>query len=157
MGAGPGSQWLQESWDLRTYMAMKPAVILSLLLSLRSLCALSAVAQQAPPVPQSPEVTIRVSSDLVLVPVIALNAKNGLPDKTLKRDDFQVFDDGHPVSIQTFDSSASTRPLALWFVVQCSMKNSDAQGSGLFRGRMSLFKPALKYLDKQDTVGVAHW
>jgi hypothetical protein len=157
MGAGPGSQWLQESWDLRTYMAMKPAVILSLLLSLRSLCALSAVAQEAPPVPQSPEVTIRVSSDLVLVPVIALNAKNGLPDKTLKRDDFQVFDDGHPVSIQTFDSSASTRPLALWFVVQCSMKNSDAQGSGLFRGRMSLFKPALKYLDKQDTVGVAHW
>jgi len=46
--------------------------------------------------------TFHTSSDLVLVDVIAL--KKGLPDKGLKRDDFQIFDDGHPVSIKTFDS-----------------------------------------------------
>jgi hypothetical protein len=33
-----------------------------------------------------------------LVQVVAL--KNGLPDKTLKRDDFQVFDNGQPISIK---------------------------------------------------------
>jgi len=88
---------------------------------------------------------------------MALNAKNGLPDKTLKRDDFQIFDDGQPVSIKTFDSGAQTRSLALWFVVQCNMPGHETHGSGLFAGHISLFKPALKNLDQQDTVAVAHW
>ena len=140
-------------------MAMRPAVILSMLLSFRvNHSTLSAVAQEAP-VPQSPMVTIRVSSDLVLVPVIALNAKNGLPDKTLKQSDFQVFDNDHPVAIKTFDSGAqsATRPLALWFVVQCNMQGYEAKGSGLFTGQISLFEPSLKYIERQDTVAVAHW
>ena len=140
-------------------MVMRPAVILSMLLSFRvSLSAFSAVAQAAP-VSQSPEVTIRVSSNLVLVPVIALNAKNGLPDKTLKRDDFQVFDNDHPVEIKTFDSGAqsATRPLALWFVVQCKMQGYETKGSGLFKGQIILFEPALKYLERQDAAAVAHW
>ena len=120
----------------------------------------SALAQVVPSVPNSsqpPEITFRSSSDLVLVPVVAL--KNGLPDKTLKREDFQVFDDGHPVSIKTFDSAAqfSTRPLALWFVVQCKMQGWEREGSGLFAGQVSLFKPALRQVDRQDTVAVAHW
>lgn len=140
-------------------MGMKPAVML-LLLSLRaSFFALSATAQEAPSVPQSPEIIFHTSSNLVLVDVIARNAKNGLPDKTLKRDDFQVFDNGHPVSIKTFDSGANftTRPLALWFVVQCNMQGWEAKGSGLFAGQIGLFQPAWQYLDKQDTVAVAHW
>jgi len=113
------------------------------------------LAQQNPPPP--PESTFHSSSNLVLVPVVAL--KNGLPDRTLKRDDFQVFDNEHPVSITTFDSGAqfSTRPLALWFVVQCSMSDWEKQGSGLFRGQIDRFKPALKDLDKEDSVAVAHW
>jgi hypothetical protein len=120
----------------------------------------SAVAQEVPSVThssQSPETTFHSASNLVLIPVIAL--KNGLPDKTLKRDDFQVFDNGHPVSIKTFDSGAhfSTRPLALWFVVQCNMQGWETKGSGLFAGQINLFKPALKDLDKQDTVAVADW
>ncbi len=120
----------------------------------------SAVAQEDSSVthsPQSPENTFHSSSNLVLVPVIAL--KNGLPDKTLKRDDFRVFDNGRPVSIKTFDSGAqfSTRPLALWFVVQCNMQGWEKEGSGFFTGQINLFKPALKDLDKQDTVAVAHW
>jgi len=120
----------------------------------------SAVAQEdasVSPSPQSPEITLHSSSNLVLVPVVAL--KNGLPDKTLKRDDFRVFDNGRPVSIKTFDSGAqfSTRPLALWFVVQCNMQGWEKEGSGFFTGQINLFKPALKDLDKLDTVAVAHW
>jgi hypothetical protein len=101
--------------------------------------------------------TFHTSSDLVLVDVIAL--KKGLPDKGLKRDDFQIFDDGHPVSIKTFDSGAqfTTRPLALWFVVQCNMRGYEAKGSGLFTGQISRFQPALTYVEKQDGVAVAHW
>lgn len=139
-------------------MRTKPAVIL-LLLSVRvSLSALSA-AQDAPTIAQPPEITFHSSTNLVLVDVIALNAKNGLPDKTLKKDDFEVFDNGHPVSVKTFDNAAkfTTRPLALWFVVQCKMPDWEKQGSGLFAGRISLFEPALKDLDKQDSAAVAHW
>lgn len=118
-----------------------------------------AAAQDAPPVPHSPEITFHSSSHLVLVDVVALNAKNGLPDKTLKREDFQVFDNGHPVSVKTFDSGANftTRPLALWFVVQCAMPGWEKEGSGLFAGQIGVFKPALQNLEKQDTVAVAHW
>jgi hypothetical protein len=143
---------------------MKQFAILafSLLLLQRSLSTISGVAQEVPSVNHSrrpPEITFHSSSNLVLVDVIALKAKSGLPDKTLKRDDFQVFDNGHPVSIKTFDSGAqsATRPLALWFVVQCDMQGWERRGSGLFRGQISLFKPALKYVDKQDMVAVAHW
>ena len=126
-------------------------------ITLLAACSAVGVAQEAPPVTQSPEITFHSSSNLVLVDVVALNAKNGLPDKTLKRGDFQIFDNGQPVSIKTFDRGTSTRPLALWFVVQCSMPGYDTQGSGFFRGQISLFKPALKNLDKQDAVAVAHW
>jgi hypothetical protein len=141
-------------------MRMKPAVILLLVLWLRaSLSTLSAAAQEAPSVSHSPEITLHSSSNLVLVDVVALNANNRLPDKRLKREDFQIFDNDHPVSIKTFDSGASftTRPLALWFVVLCNMRSWEANGSGLFAGKISLLKPALKDLDKQDTVAVAHW
>jgi hypothetical protein len=141
-------------------MQMKPSAILLLLLSLQvSFFTLPAVAQKGVPVSDSPEITLHSSSNLVLVDVIALNAKSGLPDKTLTRDDFGIFDNGQPVSIKTFDSGAkfTTRPLALWFVVQCNMQGYEAKGSGLFAGQISLLKPSLKNLEKQDTVAVAHW
>jgi hypothetical protein len=106
---------------------------------------------------QSPEAIFRSSSSLVLVPVVAL--QDGLPDKTLTRDDFQIFDNSHPASIKTFANGAqlSTRPLALWFVVQCNMQGWENKGSGLFAGQIDLFKPALKQVDKLDRVAVAHW
>jgi hypothetical protein len=117
----------------------------------------SAAAQKAPTPSPSADPTFRSSSHLVLVPVVAL--KNGLPEKTLKQDDFQVFDNGHPVSINSYDSAAqfSTRPLAVWFVLQCNMQGWEKEGSGLFAGQIHLFEPALKDLDKQDSVAVAHW
>lgn len=143
---------------------MKPLMILAsaLVLFQPDPSARPAVAQQIPPVAkssQSPELTFHSSSNLVLVDVFARNAKNGFPDKTLTRDDFQVFDNGRRVSIKTFDSGAqlTTRPFVLWFVVQCHMQGWEKEGSGLFAGQISLFKPALKYLEKKDTVAVAHW
>lgn len=86
-------------------MPMKPSAILLLLLSLQvSYFTLPAVAQKGAPVNDSPEITLHSSSNLVLVDVIVRNAKSGLPDKTLTRDDFRIFDNGQPVSIKTFDS-----------------------------------------------------
>lgn len=106
---------------------------------------------------QTPEVVLHTSSNLVLVDVVAL--RNGLPDKTLIRDNFQLFDNGSPVPIKTFDTGAqsTTRPLALWVVVQCRMPGWDAQGSGLFAGQMSRFMPALLQMNRDDSIGVAHW
>jgi hypothetical protein len=106
---------------------------------------------------QQPEVVFRSASSLVLVDVVAL--QNGLPVKTLERDNFQLFDNGSRVSIKTFDMGAesTTRPLALWLVVQCKMADWVQQGSGLFAGEMHLFIPALKQIDQRDAVGVAHW
>jgi len=130
-------------------------------LPLLALCAaISGIAQQAPSVPQvspTPEATLRVSTHLVLMDLVALGAKNELPDSTLKKEDLQVFDDGHRVAIKTFDTGAGTRPIALWFVVQCKMPDWEAEGSGLFAGQIKLLKPALEHLDKQDAVAVAHW
>jgi hypothetical protein len=129
-----------------------PAATVILLMSTQhvALLAGSAVAQQ-------PEITFHTSSHLVLVDVVAL--KSGLPDKSLQRDDFQVFDNGRQVPVKTFDSGVqfTTRPLALWFVVQCNMQGYEAKGSGLFAGQFSRFQPALQYVEKQDTVAVAHW
>jgi hypothetical protein len=134
------------------------AIAFSLLLLQPGLFA--AVTQESPLVTQSgpsPEITFHSSSNLVLVDVFARNLKNGLPDNSLGRNDFQVFDNGHPVSIKTFDSGTATRPVALWFVVQCNMQGWQTEGSGLFAGKISLLKPALKNVANQDTVAVAHW
>jgi hypothetical protein len=139
--------------------ALKPIAIVTFMISLLQCSgSIYGVAQNTLPYPDS-AVTLHSSSDLVLVDVIARNAKDGLPDKTLKKTDFQVLDNDHPVVVKTFDSGAqfTTRPLALWFVVQCNMLGYEAKGSGLFTGQISLFEPALKYIDKQDTVAVAHW
>jgi hypothetical protein len=128
-------------------------VILFLVVLLElSLSGLSALAQE-------PQITFHSSSNLVLVDVIARNAKNGLPDKALTRGDFELFDNGNRVSIKSFDNGAqfTTRPLAIWFVVQCNMPDVADWGTGFFRGQISLFAPALNYLEKQDSVAVAHW
>lgn len=103
--------------------------------------------------------TIRTTSSLVLVDVITADGKSGLPLHDVRKEDFRVLDDGHEVEVKTFDSGMnfSTRPIALWFVVQCFQKNWDDFGSGFIREKTKLLKPALTHLDKNDTVGVAHW
>jgi tetratricopeptide (TPR) repeat protein len=99
------------------------------------------------------------STSLVLVDVLTQDSKTGLPLNELKKDDFRISDNRHPVSILTFDSGAhfGTRPIALWFLMICNQKNWDEQGSGFMRNKASLLRPPLDHLDKRDTVGVAHW
>ena len=114
------------------------------------------------PSPPQEAPTFRASTSLVLVDVLALNPKTGLPLTTLKREDFRISDNGHEVPLATFDSGAtlSTRPLALWFVVICNEGNKGLRGeraSGWFSGKETLFRPALDDLAKDDTAGVAHW
>jgi hypothetical protein len=74
-------------------------------------------------------------------------------------EDFQVFDNGHPVPTVTFDAGShyEARPIALWFVVICNEQNQALVRSGPFAGHESVFRPALDNLDKRDSVGVAHW
>ncbi len=108
--------------------------------------------------------TFRVDTHLVLVDVVAENAKNKLrtraPLTDLQREDFRIFDNGHEVSIRSFDIGAhyETRPIALWLVVQCNQIGSLPEWhSGFLRGKAQFLKPALAHLDKDDAVGVAHW
>jgi hypothetical protein len=97
------------------------AATLGFVLLLLGLPAASAAAQEPASAAHSrrtTEVTFHSSSNLVLVDVTALYANSGLPDGTLKRDDFEIFDDGRPVSIKTFDTGAQARPLAIWFLAR---------------------------------------
>lgn len=103
--------------------------------------------------------TFRASSSLVLVDVMVLDPKSGLPMNKLERQDFRVLDNGHEVPITTFDTGThyDTRPIALWLVVICGEENKGKEGSGSFLGNEALFRPALDDLDKKDRIGVAHW
>jgi hypothetical protein len=88
-------------------------------------------AQEIAPTTQSPEITFHSSSDLVLVDVIARNAKDGLPDKTLKKSDFQIFDNDQLVAIKTFDSGAqfTTRSLfGSWCSARCKVTRRKVPG-----------------------------
>jgi hypothetical protein len=107
----------------------------------------------------APQATIRVDSSLVLVDVITQDAKRALPLVGLKKEDFQVFDNGSEMPIRSFDVGAryATRPIALWLVVICNQKDWDENGSGFIRGKGPLLRPAFNQLDKNDTLGVAHW
>jgi hypothetical protein len=125
------------------------------------LCCGFAHSQSTPGGQKQPEQepTFRTGTSLVLVDVFTLDPKTGLPLNTLKREDFQVFDNGKRVPIVTFDSGAhyDTRPVALWLVTLCNMKDWGELGSGLFLGKSSLFRSALEHLDSHDSIGVAHW
>ena len=103
--------------------------------------------------------TLQTGASLVLLDVFTLDSKTGLPLNQLKREDFQVTDNGKLVPIETFDSGVhyDTRPVTLWLVTLCNMLDYSELQSGLFAGKMNLFRPALEHLDKHDTVGVADW
>lgn len=101
--------------------------------------------------------TLRISTNLVLVNVVALNTATAVPDGTLNRGDFALFDNKRPVQIKTFDAGSAAQPLAVWFLVQCTMPDWDANGSTPFRERVSQFAPELKDPMGRDKFGVAHW
>lgn len=112
---------------------------------------------QAFPASPSESTTIHVSSNLILLDVSALNAKTGALDQSLSKADFEVFEDDQPVPIRTFDSGPATRPLAVWFIVQCGEGSEKIPGPKISAIDIPQFKPALDMLGKEDLVGVAHW
>lgn len=101
--------------------------------------------------------TIRVTTKLVVVNAVAMKVGSSVPDGSLNRDDFEVFDNGRKVAIKTFDKGGEARPLVVWFLAQCPMAGWRDQGSGIFAGQTDLLRPALTALTAQDRVGVAHW
>jgi hypothetical protein len=112
---------------------------------------------QEPGQPSSARSTIRVQSSLVLVDVISQDAKNALPVRDFRKEDFRMSDNGNEVPITSFDSGAhcSTRPFILWLAVICN-EGGKIGGSKDFVSKERLFRPALDHLDQHDSVGVAH-
>ena len=111
----------------------------------------------APPSEGTP--IFHASTSLVLVDVLTQDSKTGLPLNELKKNDFRLLDNGHQISILTFDAGShfGTRPIVLWFVMICNQKHWDEEGSGFMRNKALLLRPALDHLDKRDAIGVAHW
>jgi hypothetical protein len=116
-------------------------------------------------IPESAAPTFKVNSRLVLVDVIPEYIKTELHGRAvtlateLKREDFRVYDNGKEMPIGSFDigSEHTTRPIALWLVVQCPEGRPKGWASDFLRGKTELLKPALTHLQAQDAVGVAHW
>jgi hypothetical protein len=119
---------------------------------------LSASAQTSAEIP-----TFRAETKLVLVDVVAEDTKTGLHTRALltdlQKEDFRVFDNGHEMSVSSFDIGAhnGTRPIALWLIVQCDTGVTPEWHSGFLRGKTQLLRPALEHLNQDDAVGVAHW
>ncbi len=102
--------------------------------------------------------TFHSSSSLVLIDVIAQDKKTGASFDQLKLDDFEVLDNDHPVKLASLDQGdLQMRPLSLWFVVICPERAWTNEGSGFFKDKVPLLKPALAHLNQDDTMGVAHW
>lgn len=107
--------------------------------------------------PEPKTQTIHTGISLVLLDVFTMDSKTGMPLNKLNREDFQVLDNGKPVPLETFASGVryDTRPISLWPVTLCNMLDYSELQSGLFAGKMNLFRPALSHLDKHDMVGTA--
>jgi len=77
----------------------------------------------------------------------------------LKREDFRIFDNGHEMPIRTFDVGVqnTTRPIALWLIVQCEEPLPENWHSQFMQGKTSVLRSALNHLSADDAVGVAHW
>ena len=96
--------------------------------------------------------TLRVDSSLVLVDVIAENVKTALHTRALltdlRREDFRIFDNGHEMPISSFDIGVqnTTRPIALWLIVQCKEPFPPNWHSDFMQGKTQFLRPALLHL-----------
>jgi hypothetical protein len=128
-----------------------PSVIISLGLSSSAFSGLALSARNG----RSVRSTIYIST----VNVTVRDKETGAPVKDLSYRDFQVLDDGHPVTTATFSSASShnLRPLTIWLLVTC-IKPPDAQGAlrHLF-GKSGPVGQPLSTLNSNSHIGVAHW
>jgi hypothetical protein len=135
----------------RTY-----ALLVCLGLVLSNSCA-SYLRAQAP----ETDLILHVQTTLALVDGVAEHqdpaTHKTTPLTSLEMTDFRLFDKGREVAISTFDQGASTRPIALWLIVQCNMGFPEDWASGFLRGKTQYFKSSLQHLNKDDLVGVSHW
>ncbi len=90
------------------------------------------------------------AASTVLVDVIPTTTKKNVDSKALltglKQSDFRVLDNGKEVPIQSFKVGAirGTRPVSLWFIVQCPEALPPDWHSEFMRGKTQLLKPALQ-------------
>ena len=141
---------------LRTCKRLAVCAVISL-----TLASSRSYAQERSNEPELP--TFSVESRLALIDVIPeyenkkLHSRGLITDLT--REDLRVFDNGQEMPIVSFDIGAthSTRPIALWLIVQCPQGFPPAWASDFLRGDTHHLKPALAHLDPNDAVGVAHW
>jgi hypothetical protein len=141
----------------------KASLVMPTLVLAALICAYSTALSQT--MPDSTVPRFKVNSRLVLVDVIAEYMKDELHGRPitlateLQREDFRVFDNGKEMPISSFDIGIehTTRPIALWLIVQCPEGHAEGWSSDFLRGRTGLIKPALTHLEMQDAVGVAHW
>jgi hypothetical protein len=106
--------------------------------------------------------TFHVDTHIVLVDVIPEYQKEAHATALLtelKREDFHVFDNKKEMPIESFDvgSAHSTRPIALWLIVQCPEGYAPEWHSEFMRGKTQYLRPPLGHLESNDVVGVAHW
>jgi len=117
--------------------------------------------------------SIKTTISLVLVDAMAEDKKSGAPVEDLEQDDFQLRDNGKPVSISSFNrgKDQKLRPIQLWFVLLCNeelhtqmggrrrgqVESTEEWGVTFLAGKATELRPALEHLKPGDTLGVAHW
>jgi hypothetical protein len=106
-----------------------------------------------------PAYTLHAHSDLTLIDLTAVDHSTFVPDKTLTREDLQVFDNGHAVAVGNVDQGTdpALRPVLLWLVVQCNMAHWTEEGSGFVAGNAGALTKGMTHLHSNEMVAVAHW
>jgi hypothetical protein len=117
---------------------------------------------------------IRVDTSLVTVDVVVEDKKTGEPIKELAKEDFLLRNDGKPTDISSFNrgKDQNLRPLQLWFVLVCDeerhyqvggrrrtqIESTEMLGASFLAGKTAeVLRPGLEHLNKDETIGVAHW
>lgn len=125
-------------------MMIRALYFLAVFSFITSVCSVSLYAQQG-----EPDV-IRVESRLVSIETLVTDAKTKLPVGDLRREDFEVLDDNHPVTLTHFSRGGTReRPLALVLLVGLGDENRAV----VPRLRVGLER-ALKRLQPEDQVAV---
>ena len=112
--------------------------------------ALSAVAlsaqQQAPQKPQEPGFSFRTSAQLVNV-TVTVTDDNGRFVSGLRKEDFEVFEDGKPVAITHFDNERV--PVSLGLVMDTS---GSMSGEKMTAAKSAVERFLFDLLDQQDEI-----
>jgi hypothetical protein len=102
----------------------------------------------------SNEQAISTWVEMVILSVTATNGTTGRPIKDLKKQDFEVLDNGRATDIHVFRGGPDhvQDPLVVWFALSCR-NESDAFEST----KVDNLKSALNHVNPDYSIGVAHW